>query len=1569
MTCSLRTRIIDRLELEGMAEEQDGVLVPTAHPESLARLASVMAAEFGREFDAPVEPFALTENGIELNEQLIALIENERYGAPIPVDPDRQEKEGAVLSRAAHVMGLWGISYSAVSKLRDRDGNPIKGLAFADLINRAVQVLEGHEEELTEEIVHFYVAAMRHLNEPLFLSMAERVHLEPEHAEVREAYADLGYSEEDIQDEAITKVILSHIGKDDRNTRWWERVLRRLKELLIGDPFKQAAVRFMRDDMSVYADAVSSLKRETLMRSVAGSQERVRELLIKMASDLEPVELKKESMKEKISEYEMEALSDTEVLYRYKRPSDGKIFTWRATDRASINFMRNSGARFKKLRRLDTTRLAADIGTAMHVLMEDMVAAMANEEFADTFNVVDLKGREKMSVKKVAEKNASLGPVALSEAETSARSILTELKERAGTGKMDLYLELSIASEKEDTAGTIDLLAVDSSGNGHIRDYKFSAPKGSDREWDGSRYQLSIDPFSGEKRKGYEQQQRFYARALRDVGVNVKSIRLIPGMLIMKKDKTTKEWRVTQVYLTGKKYMDPIPMSGELLGEATLDAALQKLYSKIEDAEKKAMTPTVYRELATLRALEKDLLNKASLSATLEEIKATVSYMKGKLREPEKVSNNDLQSALELLETFVDIRTQIGKDPEALKHLDDKTAEKFRENMDALEIQVNKALGDINNELEKRLTTAALERGVDISVPGMPIPQTYLFNEMKFFDIPIFKFIDSVLGMITSKVSMKMTGYRHTWNGLDQELMAWGKSQGLDSSETYRKLVRKTRSGWKLNTVLTDAFRAEHEAVIDRASENWDGDLKEQIKWMQDRYVAVADFADRFKKKQDRAIERFSKMYGKGTPAFQAALKGFNERNDLLKSPKAWVSGEARWLMEMKPEVQSQYQSEEYRYMLLPGNEPLLKYYNAWKEHMNMLSELVHEAGISPSMIPSMISDHMEALANGKLYDNLAERFSRTVGLDETVDEQVGTVTRRIPLKYMHPPLNRRGEMDPDLLTTELTKVMIAFTESVLEHHEKSEAEALLLYAQHWYAQKGQQALLDNQGRPIVQGGEFRTQNVTDDVKNALNDFLGINLYGLRDKQEKVLGISSGTIRAARDLQRRIVLTFPVRAALASLYSSTLFRAGKNERNQSMSWEAEGAARKLQVSDHARYVALTEAFDIYQENHVAADMRNLSKHRGATMFDGHWIYGPLVQSDNLSGRAAMANILANHALVDGKLVRSTENSLLETLELNEDGTPKVSMEIYNLLRRKYHAEMEGLTGMAATRRLYEVMTIPSLLMDFKSWGPNLVRAAYGDARYDAYMEGWTEGKYSAGWRALFPTRDSAVESLGLAIKMQQTLSSLGRGVAELAYMGRYTLAEKTRAKLKAENKWPEWKEKAFQRRRAKYMAELERFRGSSTDPKVTSMGLEEFMEMREGSIRAAMTDLRGILFLFLLGALFSALDDDDERTNSYAMRKTNDILARVLLETASLIDPREFLKLNRGAVPLLNLIQTLILVFQNGADEMHDVMQNGTFKDKGDRTGPLHYTVQMLPYVRPVLYWTDNFEAITEEKK
>jgi hypothetical protein len=123
--------------------------------------------------------------------------------------------------------------------------------------------------------------------------------------------------------------------------------------------------------------------------------------------------------------------------------------------------------------------------------------------------------------------------------------------------------------------------------------------------------------------------------------------------------------------------------------------------------------------------------------------------------------------------------------------------------------------------------------------------------------------------------------------------------------------------------------------------------------------------------------------------------------------------------------------------------------------------------------------------------------------------------------------------------------------------------------------------------------------------------------------------------------------------------------------------------------------------------------------------------------------------------------------------------------------------------------------------------------------------------------------------------------------------------------------------------------------------------LEEFMQMRESSVRGTLLEIRNVLVLQILSGLATAALGDDDDENSYYVSRYNKVLDRTVMEMAQFMSPIEMMKVIKQPMPLLGLAEM-------GYRLAQESVKRGTMLAMGEdvRAGSTpypHYFLQFSP--------------------
>jgi hypothetical protein len=1748
MSCSLRYNITDSLERKELAKKHGKELILTAPALEVESEGLRMGIELSKEYGTQGSPIGVFGDRVMFNEDLLEEIESIQLAR----DPEHVRNEVAgleteLLASTRNIMRSLGLSENIVSQLQDREGNPIEGVAMADILQRSISYLEGNQDELPEEVIHFYVQAMKDLSEPLYLTMRERVHLEPEYLEVQEEYAGLPYDEEDIIDEAIAKVILNRVrgtikwgtiksgvsdvftsnpelsqigtqqqysqyldtifpdskvkdivyrgdnttdynkektgvfGKgiyfsqskilakfyadkikgqvnaailntinpnteyyfhpdfeektgyksvykgiqldknedsivglrtdslgeikeyvvfepeqihilgskqdvegfkkfvsqgavsvesQDRNTRWWNRVLRRLKEMFTSsDPFKISARELFTKDLTRYAEAISVSQRETLFRSLGTSEKErdsIREALVKGHGSLEIVPVGRDLLAGKIKALQLDALDNgSGILMRYEK--DGKPVKFRASDQSSVSFLRSLGNNLTEYRRMSarpSSVAAREIGVQLHTTGQYLMEHYAkSKEYSTKFNVVDLGHPPVPSLAEI-EKQSGLTKPQFLNFEREVKAILDsmwKLQESIDPdSKIDLYVELKIHNAKQDTGGTMDMMFMTSDASAHIYDYKFVMPGLTTGE------KLVLEPLKGQKLEGYDSQMIFYKDTLRtDYAISkFGRTRLVPAHVEIGFNKTTKlpeGIRHFEMGFDNDPLLMQVPVAQEVSTSEKLNEALKPVLVRLEELKKKRLSKGERWEREKLRTAYREILNDSDMQQSISDIDMMLERAKQRLditdqNDPLYLDNEDLLHMYLTLKTFNTLSDAMNI--KASEYEDAEREEAVRK-IKKLSEAVGKTFIAVQDLYVSRVS---IGKRYDLKAISAPTRGLDKMNAFRFADNQFLQYTSELLSEAENQKVANTDRLIEKWTVLDAGLEAWAKRNGSSLVQAYGHLNRETEYGLKLVTVFSDAFREERDAMFDLGSSSDEKESARAIKWMKENYALKEDYDEIYKRNRANFIKRLKKDYPNTEDArYKAAVQRFEDANNMRSNPTAWVNkGNYGKYIGVKADRAESFYSESYKFLLKEENKELLEYYHAWKNQMKEFSDLVRdELPHFPAVgfIPSIHVETIEAFQRGQGgLKALGTNFLNAFSVNEVEEERIGkSADRSLSLRYLNVPIGRTGKADTALVSRDLSRAMIMFGSEVYALKAKTEIEDEI---------KVLTDLFSRSEEGTMKKGVLHKTNVQDRNKvSALTQELfqaqiDMRFYGIRFSESG----GEGVVIAGREFSKesvipglmtavsRMVMTMPLKAGFAAGLAGLTFTATSSTDNPNYSTEDLGKSQLMYLQNHSKYMALAERFNIYQEGNLAIAGREFKSSSLSRYMSWDYAYFPMVNIDRSTDRRLFVAMLHRHAADEkGELRRLDEmpegtKSLAETLEeKNGQITTEIPDSIVNALRMRFFAESLGNRGNNTNHDVaaYQANIWFTAMMQFKTWMPPMLHERFGRARYDRAMARFVEGRYAGAFKSAVSRKQVSEDletEISMGLVLQSTVSSAKNLILSLIRLNNYTLSERERERLNKAGKWSDPMEKRFQDRRGRLQSELNVLKNNASDPFMKEMSLERFVEMRQTSVRQSLAEMRAILGYMLLSMVAAmALDDDDEKED-YFQRQGMDLISRVMMEVAMFLNPAEFVKLTKGGIPVLGLLDLTARWAGATTKVSWELLSTGESKDLGKIT-------------------------------
>jgi hypothetical protein len=218
------------------------------------------------------------------------------------------------------------------------------------------------------------------------------------------------------------------------------------------------------------------------------------------------------------------------------------------------------------------------------------------------------------------------------------------------------------------------------------------------------------------------------------------------------------------------------------------------------------------------------------------------------------------------------------------------------------------------------------------------------------------------------------------------------------------------------------------------------------------------------------------------------------------------------------------------------------------------------------------------------------------------------------------------------------------------------------------------------------------------------------------------------------------------------------------------------------------------------------------------------------------------------------------------------------------------------------------------MMAFKSWMPALMTEYFGKLRYDETTQSMRWGRFRAYLNEYRKDLNLTSEQLEsgkwfYAYMSKVVAPNLGKLALDVATFG---IAPRLGMKRVNET-------------RARIMYDKWRVDHKNLRDKIS---YEDFLEIKEGQIKAMTMQLRFIIGMMALAMFLGAKGDDGEPRyyENFVTRNLYKMFSKAGSELTFMWNPAEFVRLVRNPWPLSGLITQFIKTVGNGFDESRDIM-------------------------------------------
>lgn len=923
--------------------------------------------------------------------------------------------------------------------------------------------------------------------------------------------------------------------------------------------------------------------------------------------------------------------------------------------------------------------------------------------------------------------------------------------------------------------------------------------------------------------------------------------------------------------------------------------------------------------------------------------------------------------------------------PEFVKTLDTYTDEQKKKSFDLLDVLTSKS-GQLYKALQQRTIDLSLNEDDQLSRAGdknLTLWDRY-FRRFSNITNTIFQKARGYIETANNKTRLDLNKFTTKLDKLNKAVQVWGESNGLYGFKSFEPLINK-KSG-NLHT----RYKSELYDTLEQARREQD-----------DKTL------DSMIKLRDDAEQRFSVALQRHMIFNSFSVKDTTEKKELVD-----------WIAENDPSKQTSkvkygefwnkyYEIDESKipndmfnpdYLIIKNNKPLLDYYNFWEDSMEMFRGMldIKYRKVPNNFIPWIKADAIERYLNGHSMFS-KDSFKNLLSVEENnelvfkegyitlrgeIDPETGLQKREIPKYFINPLVNNQGDIDNSLKSFDLSASITVFAQMAFNYNNLKHTESTLEALKDILAEQGvNQTTADGNAVRIPNDqSPQREKGAQTKESILLEDMINYHLYGVfyKDKPSKAM---QALLSLKRYQQLKELALSPIASTVNIMGARTnaLFEGVKGYFYTPSMW---AKSLKDRYDNKEVYFALANFIQPYQGNNVENIAKKLKGNKIAKNINYDTLFAGFRIGDEHIDEQVMYSMLQNYALVDGKLVRLNSKlvdkgetkSLLENTKIEDDNLiieglldkeGNVNEEVYLQLRNLILNTTTSIKGGLNSQDMNAVnMTIiGKMAMSFRNWLPALAEERFRginnvlskqSLRYNPQTNTVTEARYTA---LISDVVDSDVVSVMNLLKYV-SLASAKLAVNVVTFnKTKFGKANEERARVLYE----------------KFLednAHLAAVRNGS-------LTFEDFLDYKNGQIKALATEMRYILAIVtLLAVLGGGFDDDDKFTKkNWATRTTFRVLNRYRRELMGIVNPQDWVSLTRNPIPVASLayegIKTITNTFDEAFDDLFGEAQGRSIinpagkKSKDDKTERLHYTLGWIPGYKLI----KMFEPTEESKK
>lgn len=1494
------------------------------------------------------------------------------------------------ISKLEETLQRWfnvaGVQYNPVE---DLEVNGKKVIARADILKGILEVVEGRRDAstLAEEAAHFLVEMLPE-NHPVLLTMMNSVSGTKMYQKVVDEYGAIyNYDSIRLRKEAVGKLIA-------------QEVLNKIQETKESDTTSSKFTKFFNAILNWIKTKFKFLSSNTVYQELE-AYKTAAELILSPENTQELIDsggLKKygeSNWNSKVSDYLYQVSSTAEerattitsnldvkrakmVNGIYQTP-EGKILNRRVTD-----YVKDFYAKIFESKDLTTEEATYRKlkGTYIHkisqVFINNSLRGLPTDEGYVTRQAQSELLKEDAefveAYRQIGNELWSLGTTGYSSIKKGLTGLLSqivknnnEINALTGLNKpFSLYSEVAIYDEKEDTAGTIDLLVVYPNGVVGIYDFK------------SMNFGFSKD-VSSTKIEAFQIQLDWYKKILvQNYGVkDFKESRIIPIDV-----KLTKDNKVYSISMT-EDYLQPIPIK-ELTGNKKFDEELEKLYAYADLLRKKlrknykddATKVRLFRVEKSIRSMLMDKELKF-LDAELQDMAKELSLrssIDSESKEGKVITDEDIN---EMLEFVIAIKGTVSRFNETLNKDATEEQKKSAEIITGKVIQLENNLRDKVKELINKVNP-----NEDVDTPHKQLGFfSRIFNPTFDIDSPVIRKVQKLIQDMSFSIVTEVNELVQDIEVKMGNLKTWANAKGMSLIDAYKLMINENTGD--LVTRLSSQYYQDRKEAIKKGGVDKESWIK--------KYHTFDKEA--FDKKRAERVALLEKQYPGTTPykvkLRESALDKFDRKYNVNRYDSA--INESNWYLKINESaLPKNYFNEKWTFIQAKGNEALKEYYDSYIRYNEKFAAITGR-DINRNFVAEIRKDALSRAASngiGSLF-NVKGMFLEMLEVRQedalmgSIDPITGEVIPNIPLLYTDDLKSRLSSSELkkleaeatakykkgsreyiDYLSTivnraervkgletksyDLTRSLVLFAKSAYTYKHLAESEAYVKNLKYYIETGGGKSnLTDGADSPMynkytnklmtISGVPTSELELLDNIiqgvwygRSVLDKDRIFNEKSITDSEGNIIGRTTGFSRnkSIRNLMNYI----SIRALGLNPFSAVGNFIGT--RSNLLMLGSEGniidnksimSASKRAYKDRKRYMAAAEILQPYAHNKANEIANNLSATRLEKLLTMDNAFILMKHPDEQVDRIVSNAMLEKYGISEsGKIVHVRKlpegsKTLLDMLVEDSNGNWKfdgVSNEELAKFRVAIYKMANKIKGSVPDemKASFSRTLTGKVLMHFRGWMPGLISTRFKDTSYDPDLDELDAGRFRVAWGEIFNSGSflAGMKEFGMLLS-EATITGYFNGGLKKINMNATKIA-------------------------------YDKFRLSNPE-QADNLTLEDFVELRKAKLRGMATELRAYLLMAMLMLLTKSLipDDDEESLERFMSRNAYMMANRGFLELSFFLQPSSVKQILKSPIPAMQMLWDTELLLRNTVDEFIDLISGR--KDTRDKTPFTYYTV------------------------